>query len=78
MNTKKQELNAQIEEMETTLSNLKIQLAKIEQQEQHTAIEDLDNYLQAMDNKWDNLRSFWPLVLDELRGLLNKNDDKKE
>jgi ATP/maltotriose-dependent transcriptional regulator MalT len=80
MNIKKQELELQIEELEAALVALKTQLKEIEKQEQHDAIDHLDEHLQMLDHKWDNLRTFWPLVLQELRDLLGKpgNDSNKE
>lgn len=67
MNPKRQELEARIADMEADLGGLKARLRALEEQEQHEAIDNLDQYLQAMDHKWDNLREFWGLVLDELR-----------
>lgn len=72
MSIKKQELETQIEELESALAHLKARLKELEKQEQHDAIDHLDEHLKMLDHKWDNLREFWPLVLQELREFLNK------
>ena len=75
---KKQELETQIEELETALLQLKTKLRAIEQQEQHDAIDNLDTYLQSMDHKWENIRNFWPIVLEELRDIFSKREQGKD
>lgn len=81
INTRKQELQSHIEDLEESLAELKVKLRKIEEDEQHAAIDNLEVYLEAVDNKYDNLRNFWSTVGDELRdlfgGLKNDKDDKR-
>ncbi|HBG31792.1 hypothetical protein [Candidatus Macondimonas diazotrophica] len=78
MSSKKQDLETKIEELETAISGLKTQLRQIEVEEQHQAIDNLDEYLAMMDNKWENLREFWGIVSSELRELFGKSNKSGE
>ena len=74
--TSKQELQRRIEDLEGSLAELKSKLRKVEEDAQHAAIDNLEVYLEAVDNKYKNLRDFWSTVADELRDLFGgfKND----
>lgn len=72
MSAKKQELKNNIEELEAALSDLKKSLHAVESNEQHEAIDHLEEHLEAVNHKWENVRSFWPLVLIELRELFDR------
>ena len=77
--TRKQELQSRIEELEKSLSELKGQLVQEEEKEQHAAIDNLEAYLEVVDKKYENLRDFWSIVVDELRGIFGDlSSDKKE
>lgn len=69
---KKKELEGKVEELEHALAQVKGELAKIEEQEQHDAIDNLDGLMKQMDNKWENIRDFWPFVVEELHELMAK------
>lgn len=66
----KVELERKIEVLETRLAELKSRLKDIETAEQHEAIDHLDEYLQEIDQEYDGIRSFWPLVVRELQDWL--------
>ncbi|HBR97261.1 MAG TPA: hypothetical protein DD979_07765 [Gammaproteobacteria bacterium] len=79
MNTassRKQELQDKITDLEVSLAALKSELDKEEEKEQHAAIDNLEDYLSQIDNKYENLRSFWHIVADEFRGLFNDRENK--
>ena len=77
--SRKEELQNRIEDLEESLAELKGKLRKLEEDEQHAAIDNLEVYLDAVDNKYANLRDFWSTVADELRDLLNGfKSDKDE
>ncbi|WP_369857704.1 hypothetical protein [Candidatus Thalassolituus haligoni] len=73
MSENKQELQRKIESLEVRLAELKTRLASVESDEQHEAIDHLDQYLQEVDHEYDDLRAFWPVVVKELRGLLGRH-----
>jgi uncharacterized coiled-coil protein SlyX len=65
----KQSLETKISELEETLAQLKKQLQKETEAEQHAAIDNLDVYFEAVNNKFKNLQDFWPILRDELKAL---------
>jgi len=67
MNVKRQELERKIEEMEAALASMKQQLNQAVEEEQHESIDHLDEHLQEMEHKWENIREFWPIVVKEFR-----------
>jgi chromosome segregation ATPase len=71
----KEELEKKISELEESLSELKRQLHQQEEKEQHEAIDNLELYLEQIDNKYENLRNFWPIVVDELRDFFKGSSD---
>lgn len=75
---KKKKLKKDIEELEQALAELKAQLHDVEEEKQHDAIDHLDDYLETVDNKWTNLRSSWPMLLDDVRHLFDSKKDKTE
>lgn len=78
VNTRKHELQCRIEDLESSLSELKGKLKEEEENEQHAAIDNLEVYLEAVDSKYANLRDFWPIMLEEFRGLFGDSTrDKK-
>ena len=78
INTRKQELQSRIEELEESLTELKGKLRKVEEDEQHAAIDNLEFYLEEVDSKYEKLRDFWSIVVDELRELFDDlTSDKK-
>ncbi|MEE4379271.1 MAG: hypothetical protein V2J55_17430 [Candidatus Competibacteraceae bacterium] len=72
-------LEDKICELEETLTHLKQQLQKQEEADQHKAIDNLDQYLGAIDSKYNNLKDFWQIVRQELAELFsnNSNDHNK-
>ena len=72
MSIKRQELEHKIEEMEAALATLKQQLNQAVEEEQHESIDHLDEHLQDMDHKWENIRDFWPIVVNEFRERFGK------
>lgn len=81
INTRKQELQSRIEELEDSLSELKGKLRKEEEYEQHVVIDNLEIYLEEVDHKYENLRDFWLIVADEFRerfgDLMNNKKGKR-
>ncbi|MGB3622304.1 MAG: hypothetical protein WBA20_13225 [Ketobacter sp.] len=78
-NTKKQELELHIAELERSIAELKVQLRQLEESDQHQAIDNLEAYLATMENRWDTLKDFWPIVQNELRDMFVKmKGDKTE
>ncbi len=68
---KKQELQRQIGELETTLASLQEKLQEETAKDQHEAIDSLEEYLDAADNKFCCIREFWKVlreVVIEIRG----------
>ncbi len=68
---KKQELERRIGLLEESLSKLRSQLAVVEQEVQHEAIDHLESYTEAIDHKYQDLKEFSGSVVEELRELLN-------
>jgi|AZIJ01.1.fsa_nt_gi chromosome segregation ATPase len=76
-NTKKQELESHIAELERSITELKVQLRQLEESDQHQAIDNLEAYLVTMENRWDTLKDFWPIVHNELRDIFVKMKGEK-
>ncbi len=74
--TKKHELETRISELEGSLGELKQQLNSIESTEQHEAIDNLEVYLNAIDHKYSNLRSFWQMLTQEIREIFSDEAKK--
>jgi hypothetical protein len=76
----KDELSNRISDLEDSLKQLKTQLHHLEEGEQHEAIDNLEIYLEQIDHKYDNLRSFWGVAVNEFRELFgkSKNDGTSE
>lgn len=72
MNVKREELEQKIEAMEASLTELKRQLNQAVEEEQHESIDHLDEHLQDLDHKWENIRDFWPIVVKEFRERFSK------
>lgn len=76
--SRKHELTSRISDLEESLEKLKLQLDHLEEDEQHEAIDNLEIYLEQIDHKYDNLRSFWAVVVNEFQELFgNSQDDDK-
>lgn len=74
--SKKLELQGYIEELESSLVELKQQLRCIELEEQHAAIDSLETYLETIDHEYENLKGFWTIISSEWRGLFGCTDKK--
>ncbi|MBV1874118.1 MAG: hypothetical protein KUG80_05025 [Gammaproteobacteria bacterium] len=74
--SKKLELQNYIEELESSLLKLKQQLDRLEQEEQHTAINNLEGYLLTVDHKYENFKNFCSIIPNEWRSLFGGNDKK--
>lgn len=75
---RQQELHEKIAELELSLSELKQQLKQLEVDEQHRAIDHLEIYLEQVDHKYENLRNFWPILLEEFRNLFGSSAEEKK
>ncbi|MBF0585611.1 hypothetical protein INT08_07935 [Prosthecochloris sp. N3] len=64
---RREELEAKITDLETSLNTLKKQLREEVQKEQHRDIDHLEEYLDEVDHRYGNLRDFWGIVRKELR-----------
>jgi len=71
--SRKQLLEEKICELETTLSALKAQLKREIENEQHAAIDKLEEYLDELDNKHTTLQDFWRILRDEIVSLFSGN-----
>ncbi|NJN46065.1 MAG: hypothetical protein HC808_05820 [Candidatus Competibacteraceae bacterium] len=77
--TSKKSLEDKISELEETLAHLKQQLQKQEEADQHTAIDNLDQYLALSITKYKNLQDFWQILRKELADLFaNKLNDQNK
>ena len=74
--SKKLKLQDYIEELESSLADLKQQLHCIEQEEEHAAINNLEIYLVTIDNKYENLKDFWIIISKEWQNLFGSHDKK--
>ncbi|GJL50208.1 hypothetical protein [Candidatus Nitrospira salsa] len=75
--SRKHALEQKVEELEETLLQLKQQLKKEREAEQHEAIEQLEVYLDQVNNKYSNLQGFWQLLRKEISELLAVNSQRK-
>lgn len=73
--SRKQELETKIADLEDSLSALKQQLKRQEEDVQHEAIDNLEFYLEQVDHKYKNFRSFWSIIAGELRDLFKGSSD---
>jgi len=64
---RREELEAKITELETSLNILKRQLREEVEQEQHRDIDHLEEYLDEVVHRYGNLKDFWHIVGHELR-----------
>ena len=78
INIRKQELEQKIAELETSLAELKANLQAIEQKQQHEAIENLEDYLDMIDDKYYALKQFWKIIQVELRQLISRKKNTME
>lgn len=65
----KKELKKKIEDLEQSLTSLRDKLNQQDETAKHKAIDDLDKYLDEIDHKYSNLRDFWSMLGDELKGI---------
>ncbi|MEA1919344.1 MAG: hypothetical protein U9N52_05840 [Campylobacterota bacterium] len=70
--TRKALLEQQIEDLEDSLGKLKEQLKKVEEENQHELIENLEDYFSVINNRFANLQGFWHLLKEELKEMHNK------
>lgn len=78
LSNRKTALEAKISELEQTLAGLKTQLKAESEREQHEAIDRLEDYLGAVDNKHTSLQEFWKVLRQEVTELLGENSNTKE
>lgn len=78
MTEKKEELTRRLQELEESIDGLKRGLHNLEESEQHEAIDHLEEYLEQVEHKYENVRSFLPLVLTELRSLFSARRRNKK
>lgn len=72
LDERKKELEASISELESNLAELSRRLRDVEKERQHEAINNLDDYLKVVDNKYADMKSLWGAMLDEVKILLHK------
>ncbi|MEA1953394.1 MAG: hypothetical protein U9O24_03285 [Campylobacterota bacterium] len=70
--TRKALLEQQIDDLEDSLGKLKEQLKKVEDEDQHELIENLEDYFSVINNRFANLQGFWQLLKEELKEMFNK------
>lgn len=70
--SRREELQAKIEDIENTLRNLREQLRTEEENDQHQMIDHLEDYFGEIDNKYANFREFLNVLRAELRELVVK------
>ncbi len=75
--SRKQVLEQKVNDLEETLAQLKQQLQREIETEQHAAIEELESYLDQVNNKYANLQGFWQVLREELSELLAGKGGKK-
>lgn len=75
---RKKELEGKITDLEESLSKLKEQLNKEQQEEQHEAINHLEEYLEEVAHRYANLKDFWSIIGQELKELFSKRDSKEK
>ena len=65
-------MSAKRRELEQKIGEMEAQLNQAVAEEQHESIDHLDDHLQEMDHKWENIRDFWPIVVQEFRDRFGK------
>ncbi len=70
-----EQIKEKIFDLEESLNVLKDQLKEQEEELQHKAIDNLEKYLLQVDNKYENLRDFWPMVVSEIKELWAKKSN---
>ena len=70
--SRNQQLRKKISDIEESLSTLKEQLKKQEEKAQHDAIDNLESYLEQVDNKCENFSTLWTMVREEIQELFKK------
>lgn len=73
LTVRKKELQNTISELEAHLAELRERLFDIEQEQQHDAIDNLEEYLQSVDHKYDDMRCLWDAVLEEVQLFLQRS-----
>ena len=76
LKSRREVLEEKICDLEATLAQLKTQLKVETEHEQHEAIEHLEDYLGAIDNKHANLQEFFRVLKEEIAALLGKSPTK--
>ena len=78
---KKKALETKITDLEESLSKLKDKLYDEQIEEQHEAIDHLDEYLEEIDSRYSNLKDFWAILGKEIKELFSvqkEEDDKQD
>lgn len=61
------ELEAQIGELRSTLDALEAELKSEREDAQHRAIDQLEEYIHAVDTRFESFQTFWKALLEDLR-----------
>lgn len=69
---RKKELQDTISDLESNLAELRERLSDIEEKQQHSAIDNLEDYLQSVDHKYDDMRCLWDAVLEEVQAIFQR------
>lgn len=64
----KDDLKKILDETEGQISEIREELERRKEREQHEAIDDLELQFERATVNWSEVKSFFQLVLDELRG----------
>jgi len=73
MNKRRQELEQRITQLERSLEQLKAQLKKETEADQHQAIDQLENYFNEVDDRFAHLSDFWGSMLEEFHSIFNSD-----
>ena len=76
LKSRREVLEEKICDLEATLAQLKSQLKVETERDQHEAIEHLEDYLGAIDNKHANLQEFFKVLKEEIAQLFGKSPTK--
>ncbi len=71
---RREALEEKIGDLEQTLAGLRAQLRAETEREQHEAIDRLEEFIGAVDNKHANLQDFWKVLREEIRELFGSSD----
>ena len=74
LKNRREALEEKIGDLEQTLAGLRAQLRAETEREQHEAIDRLEEFIGAVDNKHANLQDFWKVLRDEIRELFGNSD----